>query len=244
MVGNHDRSVAFYKAVFGMEVSFTDGDILFLRSPGGRDDLALHLAVTDQQRERVGQHGGYEHFTRGPGDRGRSVAGGGARGRLPTCQRAFGPDFLAGGFRGELAAAAFLLFDFGAIWAGLIATDFLGAALVFDVAFFVVGVLAFALVGAFAAERPGLTLAAPGDRLRVLPRTVSVPGPGIRLVSSPDSHRTCSMLPLVDKTTPSLGPDLDATDTLSPTSATPSPHLAEGPSIGRWHGVHKPGTRP
>jgi hypothetical protein len=52
------------------------------------------------------------------------------------------------------------------------------------------------------------------------------------------------MLPLVDKTTPSLGPDLDATDTLSPTSATPSPHLAEGPSIGRARGVHKPGARP
>jgi len=216
---------------------------------------------------------------------------------LPTCQRAFGLDFLAGGLLGELAEAAFLLFDFDAILAGIVATDFLGAAFVFAVAFFAVdflvaafvfavaffavdflvaafvfavaffavaflgaafvfavaffavaflvaGVLAFALVGAFAAERPGLTLAAPGDRLRVLPRTVSVPGPGIRLVSSPDSHRTCSMLPLVDKTTPSLGPDLDATDTLSPTSATPSPHLAEGPSIGRAGGVHKPGARP
>ncbi len=169
---------------------------------------------------------------------------------LPTCQRALGPDFLAGGLLGELAEeAAFLLFDFDPILAGIVATDFLGAAFVFAVAFFAVaflvaGVLAFALVGAFAAERPGLTLAAPGDRLRVLPRTVSVPGPGIRLVSSPDSHRTCSMLPLVDKTTPSLGPDLDATDTLSPTSATPSPHLAEGPSIGRTRGVHKPGARP
>ncbi len=149
---------------------------------------------------------------------------------LPTCQRAFGPDFLAGDLLGDLAAVAFLFFDFGAILAGIAATDFSGAAFgfvvaFFDVAVFVVGVLAFALVGAFAAELPALTLAAPGDRLRVLPRTVSVPGPGIRLVSSPDSHRICSMLPLVDKTTPSLGPDLDATDTLSPTSATPSPHL-------------------
>ena len=163
---------------------------------------------------------------------------------LPTCQRAFGPDFLAGGLLGDLAAAAFLLFDLGAFLAGVVVTDFLGAAFVFAADFLVIGGLAFALVGAFAAERPGVTLAAPGDRLRVLPRTVSVPGPGIRLVSSPDAHRTCSMLPLVDTTTPSLGPDLDVTDTLSPTSATPSPHLAEGPSIGRWHAVHKPGARP
>lgn len=163
---------------------------------------------------------------------------------LPTCQRAFGPDFLVGGLLGDLAVAAFLLFDFGAFLAGVRATDFLGSAFLLAATFLVVGGLAFALVGAFAAERPGLTLAALRDRLRALPRTVSVPGPGIRLVSSPDSHRTCSMLPLVDTTTPSLGPDLDVTDTLSPTSATPSPHLAEGPSIGRGSGVHKPGTQP
>ena len=62
MVSEHARSIAFYKNVFGMEVSFTDGAIVFLRSPGGRDDLALHLAVTDEDRARVGQQGGYEHF--------------------------------------------------------------------------------------------------------------------------------------------------------------------------------------
>ena len=62
MVSDHKRSIAFYKEVFGMDVSFTDGDIMFLRSPGGRDDLALHLAVTDEDRRRVGQQGGYEHF--------------------------------------------------------------------------------------------------------------------------------------------------------------------------------------
>lgn len=62
MVSEHGRSVAFYKEVFGMDVSFTDGDIVFLRSPGGRDDLALHLAVTEEDRLRVGQQGGYEHF--------------------------------------------------------------------------------------------------------------------------------------------------------------------------------------
>ena len=62
LVSDHGRSVAFYGGVFGMKVSFRDGPILFLRSPNGRDDLALHLAETEDERARVGQHGGYEHF--------------------------------------------------------------------------------------------------------------------------------------------------------------------------------------
>ena len=36
--------------------------ILFLRSPDRRDDLALHLAQTEEERTRVGQQGGCEHF--------------------------------------------------------------------------------------------------------------------------------------------------------------------------------------
>jgi catechol 2,3-dioxygenase-like lactoylglutathione lyase family enzyme len=62
LVAEHDRSVAFYNRVFGMEVGFKDGNILFLRSPGGRDSLALHLAETEEERAKVGQQGGYEHF--------------------------------------------------------------------------------------------------------------------------------------------------------------------------------------
>jgi len=62
LVSDHDRSLAFYREVFGMEVGFRDGDILFLHSPNGEDDLALHLAVTDDERARVGCHGGLEHF--------------------------------------------------------------------------------------------------------------------------------------------------------------------------------------
>ena len=62
MVADHDRSVAFYRDVFGMEVGFRDGNIFFLHSPNHRDDLALHLAVTDGEKARVGDHGGYEHF--------------------------------------------------------------------------------------------------------------------------------------------------------------------------------------
>ena len=62
MVEDQNRSVEFYREVFGMEVGFRDGNIVFLHSPSQRDDLALHLAVTDAEKARVGNHGGYEHF--------------------------------------------------------------------------------------------------------------------------------------------------------------------------------------
>jgi catechol 2,3-dioxygenase-like lactoylglutathione lyase family enzyme len=62
LVSNHERSKAFYEAVFGMTVGFRDGNILFLRSPNRSDDLALHLAVSEEEKARVGQQGGYEHF--------------------------------------------------------------------------------------------------------------------------------------------------------------------------------------
>jgi catechol 2,3-dioxygenase-like lactoylglutathione lyase family enzyme len=62
LVSDQVRSVAFYRAAFGMEVMFSDGDIVFLRSPGRRDDLALHQATTEEERARVGQPGGIEHF--------------------------------------------------------------------------------------------------------------------------------------------------------------------------------------
>jgi catechol 2,3-dioxygenase-like lactoylglutathione lyase family enzyme len=62
MVAEHDRSVSFYRDVFGMEVGLRDGNILFLQSPSVGDDLALHLAVTDDERSRVGQQDGFEHF--------------------------------------------------------------------------------------------------------------------------------------------------------------------------------------
>lgn len=62
LVADQERSVAFYRSVFGMEVGFRDGDIVFLHSPDGRDDLALHRAVTDDERARVGHTGGCEHF--------------------------------------------------------------------------------------------------------------------------------------------------------------------------------------
>jgi catechol 2,3-dioxygenase-like lactoylglutathione lyase family enzyme len=62
LVADHDRAVAFYRSAFGMEERFRDGPILFLGTPDGGDSLALHLATTDDERERVGQQGGWEHF--------------------------------------------------------------------------------------------------------------------------------------------------------------------------------------
>jgi catechol 2,3-dioxygenase-like lactoylglutathione lyase family enzyme len=52
-------------------VGFRDGNILFLHSPNGRDDLALHLAVTGDDMARVGLQGGFEHFGITVKDRGQ-----------------------------------------------------------------------------------------------------------------------------------------------------------------------------
>jgi catechol 2,3-dioxygenase-like lactoylglutathione lyase family enzyme len=62
LVTEHERAVAFYKDAFGMDELFRDGPIVFVGAPGGGDSLALHLAVTEEQRARVGHQGGYEHF--------------------------------------------------------------------------------------------------------------------------------------------------------------------------------------
>ena len=71
MVADHGRSVSFYRDVFGMEVGFRDGNIFFLYSPNRRDDLALHLAVTADEKARVGHQGGCEHFGITVKDRGQ-----------------------------------------------------------------------------------------------------------------------------------------------------------------------------
>ena len=62
LAAEHVRAIAFYRDVFGMEERFRDGPIVFIGTPGGEDYLALHLASTDDERERVGQQGGWEHF--------------------------------------------------------------------------------------------------------------------------------------------------------------------------------------
>ncbi len=62
LVAEHERAISFYRDVFDMEERFRDGPIVFLGTPEGGDSLALHLAVTDEERARVGQPGGWEHF--------------------------------------------------------------------------------------------------------------------------------------------------------------------------------------
>jgi catechol 2,3-dioxygenase len=55
------RSVAFYREVFGMEMQDRgDATTLFMRTPGSIDTLTLRLAADD---EHVGQQGGgVDHF--------------------------------------------------------------------------------------------------------------------------------------------------------------------------------------
>ena len=45
-----------------MEAQFRDGEIVFTGTLGGGDSLALHVAMADDDRARVGNHGGGEHF--------------------------------------------------------------------------------------------------------------------------------------------------------------------------------------
>jgi catechol 2,3-dioxygenase-like lactoylglutathione lyase family enzyme len=57
----NERSVTFYRDVFGMEVGFRDGNILFLHSPNHRDDLAPAPGGDIRGEARVGKLGGFEH---------------------------------------------------------------------------------------------------------------------------------------------------------------------------------------
>ena len=53
-----ERSLQFYTGLFGMEIAFRDGDLVFLRTPGANDLLTLR--PTD---ERVSPDGeGMQHF--------------------------------------------------------------------------------------------------------------------------------------------------------------------------------------
>ncbi|HUF99786.1 MAG TPA: VOC family protein [Ilumatobacter sp.] len=62
LVADHDRAIEFYRNAFGMEFRFQDGPVVFVVTPGGGDALALHLATTEEERARIGQQGGVEHF--------------------------------------------------------------------------------------------------------------------------------------------------------------------------------------
>jgi len=54
------RSLAFYQAVFGMEVRFWDGDrMVFIGTPGQRDTITLNQSDDVQ---RAGAPGGVDHI--------------------------------------------------------------------------------------------------------------------------------------------------------------------------------------
>lgn len=60
MVSDLQRSLAFYQAVFGMEIRFWGSDeLVFLNTPGSNDTIALHRADND---EPTGVSGGITHF--------------------------------------------------------------------------------------------------------------------------------------------------------------------------------------
>ena len=60
VVKNIQRSLDFYKTVFGMEVKFWAGDgLVFLNTPGSNDLITLHQAEGDQP---TGSSGGILHF--------------------------------------------------------------------------------------------------------------------------------------------------------------------------------------
>lgn len=60
IVKDLQRSLSFYKTVFGMAEIFRAGEgLVFLNTPGSKDAIALHQAEGDQQ---TGSGGGILHF--------------------------------------------------------------------------------------------------------------------------------------------------------------------------------------
>jgi catechol 2,3-dioxygenase-like lactoylglutathione lyase family enzyme len=54
VVGDMSRSLAFYTRVFGMQELFReDDDLVFLRTPGGRDTITLNSDPERGSRARV-----------------------------------------------------------------------------------------------------------------------------------------------------------------------------------------------
>ena len=61
LVRDLDRSLRFYKGVFGMEERFLDGPkMVFLNTPGSRDVITLHEDPAEAQL--AGVNGGVAHF--------------------------------------------------------------------------------------------------------------------------------------------------------------------------------------
>jgi catechol 2,3-dioxygenase-like lactoylglutathione lyase family enzyme len=63
LIADLDRSLHFYREVFGLQEKFREGsDMVFLSTPGSRDLITLHLNRDATQASRVGQMGGISHF--------------------------------------------------------------------------------------------------------------------------------------------------------------------------------------
>ena len=59
IVRDLERSIRFYKEVFGMTERFRDDDMVFLNTPGSKDSIALNQ---DVDFNRLGDSGGVVHF--------------------------------------------------------------------------------------------------------------------------------------------------------------------------------------
>lgn len=61
VVRDLERSLAFYRRVFGMDEMSRDGPhLVFMRTPGSRDTITLN--ADPAHHERAGKSGGIEHF--------------------------------------------------------------------------------------------------------------------------------------------------------------------------------------
>lgn len=63
LISDLDRSLRFYREVFGMEELFRAGpDLVFLSTPGSRDLVTLHINRDPAQVSSIGKMGGVSHF--------------------------------------------------------------------------------------------------------------------------------------------------------------------------------------
>lgn len=63
LISDLERSLHFYREVFGMQEQFRAGpDLVFLSTPGSRDLITLHLNRDPAQASRIGKMGGVNHF--------------------------------------------------------------------------------------------------------------------------------------------------------------------------------------
>ncbi len=62
LVADLERSLRFYREVFGLTEQFRQGDLVFLSTPGTRDLITLHLNRDANEARRIGRMGGINHF--------------------------------------------------------------------------------------------------------------------------------------------------------------------------------------